>query len=705
MGPIFSSFSSTSTSNTTSRSWHASEMANSSSEKNEKKKCRIWWPEQLSRLEPRSSPTTLHSLLFGWCFNGADTLDLVVASRIPLGRVSISFPRFDDLQETLTLINGKMPYRLQDKALFTLVGCCTMRKTTFASEKEQNGDVKEGYSEFHRGILINSGFWIEILLSESKSVSFGNGGAITVPVVHNLQIGAVLFENCDFHVILYEIPALGKGHYSLNPWGISQEKRSALKKPRWIKDLENKPLVVDLESVILALNCSNHVKLSIEEQARITRPVPHSFLVTLSDVVWHCVALSVASISTVVYLFIQWSHKLLTCYGKGLLFLGKLFPYSCKNVHIRSCQFLYWPVLLQSKTSSLFPNVEFSHRSSLQKHILWSSISTDITFGILLSILLFTNTKLISKWIFSVSHTFTESVLRSGCVWLMGVPAGFKLNTELARVLGMASLNAIQVYSTIWYFIGTSILGHIIVTFVITGVTFGATLQFSLFVDLVNLATLHVASLHWLVSVLYSGQIQALASLWRIFSGRKWNPLRQRLDSYDYTVEQHVVGSLIFSPLLLLLPTSSVFYIFFTILSTIITLLCIFIEVLISVMYVTPYYEIFLWVMNKRRFPSGFWFKNVSLSDEVVVSSLRSNHAKLGKLIGPHYKKMFSRASSSFAKSMAFGVLTGHRIPSNLNTRMPPINPWMKLGFNEYWNLCYGSILALRSVQKKECSC
>lgn len=117
------------------------------------------------------------------------------------------------------------------------------------------------------------------------------------------------------------------------------------------------------------------------------------------------------------------------------------------------------------------------------------------------------------------------------------------------------------------------------------------------------------------------------------YRGRKWNPLRQRLDSYDYTVEQHVVGSLIFSPLLLLLPTSSVFYIFFTILSTVITLLCIFIEVLISVMYVTPYYEIFLWVMNKRRFPSGFWFNNVSLSDEVVVSSLRSNHAKLGNIL------------------------------------------------------------------------
>jgi hypothetical protein len=34
--------------------------------------------------------------------------------------------------------------------------------------------------------------------------------------------------------------------------------------------------------------------------------------------------------------------------------------------------------------------------------------------------------------------------------------------------------------------------------------------------------------------------------------GREWNPLRQRLDSFDYTVRQHIVGSLLFTPLLLL---------------------------------------------------------------------------------------------------------------------------------------------------------
>jgi phosphatidylinositol N-acetylglucosaminyltransferase subunit Q len=81
----------------------------------------------------------------------------------------------------------------------------------------------------------------------------------------------------------------------------------------------------------------------------------------------------------------------------------------------------------------------------------------------------------------------------------------------------MVSLNAIQVYSTIWYFIGISILGYVPALFIVAGVGFGLSLQLALFVDFVKLVTLHVATLHWLVSVLYSRQIQALASLWRIF--------------------------------------------------------------------------------------------------------------------------------------------------------------------------------------------
>lgn len=138
-------------------------------------------------------------------------------------------------------------------------------------------------------------------------------------------------------------------------------------------------------------------------------------------------------------------------------------------------------------------------------------------------------------------------------------------------------------------------------------------------------------------------------------SGRKRNPLRQRLDSYDYTVEQHVVGSLLFTPLLLLIPTTSVFYIFFTSLITAILSLCITFEIIISLVHATPYAEILLWIISRRRFPSGIWFRikyaNYEMSveacsptyldirnkdffvggSESLVSVLCSNYATIGK--------------------------------------------------------------------------
>lgn len=103
--------------------------------------------------------------------------------------------------------------------------------------------------------------------------------------------------------------------------------------------------------------------------------------------------------------------------------------------------------------------------------------------------------------------------------------------------------------------------------------------------------------------------------------GQKWNPLRKRLDSYDYTVKQHIVGSLLFTPLLLLLPTTSVFYIFFSILDTTISLICMLIGVTISVIHATPYAEVLLRLIRPKRFPSGIWFEIVSCQNDTNDSS------------------------------------------------------------------------------------
>lgn len=143
--------------------------------------------------------------------------------------------------------------------------------------------------------------------------------------------------------------------------------------------------------------------------------------------------------------------------------------------------------------------------------------------------------------------------------------------------------------------------------------------------------------------------------------GQKWNPLRQRLDSYNYTVEQHIIGSLLFTPLLLLLPTTSAFYIFFTIMNRSVGFICIFIEVAISIIHATPYTKIFLWLVRSRRFPCGIWFEIIccrtdytdsdkigssseTMTDDtsgsrfsVLISFLHSNSLNIGKATLNYY--------------------------------------------------------------------
>ncbi|KAJ6795940.1 N-acetylglucosaminyl-phosphatidylinositol biosynthetic protein gpi1-like isoform X7 [Iris pallida] len=219
------------------------------------------------------------------------------------------------------------------------------------------------------------------------------------------------------------------------------------------------------------------------------------------------------------------------------------------------------------------------------------------------------------------------------------------------------------------------------------------------------------------MSFLYSRQIHALASLWRLFRGRKWNPSRKRLDSYDYCVEQHVVGSLLFTPLLLLLPTTSVFYMFFTILYTTISFICFMIEITISILRATPYAEVLLWL----RFPSGVWIEimpcqptfssskhgldqkitsDITNRDpETLVSLLHSNYATLGQVIAPSYRHLLQRTNLFSGMPSAYGVLSGQRIPTTVQVNLPPSLPWMCVSCREFWRLCLNAVLACRLSQ------
>ncbi|CAL5423145.1 unnamed protein product [Camellia sinensis] len=662
-----------------------------------RRKCRLWWPTHLSSTHPASS-----IFLFGWFVSSPSaSLDIVVAFACDEASFSSIQSRVEwrdvkantyalDLAIPMGIIretSGSMPVSVQDKCMFSLLGHCAVdlscngqSLTVGVEENSQinstNGNICTQSSQYmldkkygrwscgcykYDGLLdhcelisAEKNIWIQLVYDSHGYI----GRKIKwIPKLHHIHWNGQRVSHFDVHVIVYETPMFGSHHFSLGFWS-SEQVKNPLKKPKWFEELHQKQPLLDLDTVVLAINCANAAKLFFERHVGPER-------------------------STVRFPIVYMSH---------------------------SC-------------------VEYAEKATFHKHSMWSSVAIDVLLGYFLGIALFFHAESACLWVSNFADDITNYLLRTGCVWLMGVPAGFKLNTELARVLGMISLNAIQIWSTLWFFVG-SLFIHFVEVLAISAVVFGLTTPAALIIDMILLATLHVSTLHWLISHLYSHQIQAITALWRLFRGRKWNPLRQRYDSYDYTVEQHIVGSLLFTPLLLLLPTTSVFYIFFTIMKTTISFICIAVEFIISVIHATPYIKIFLWFVRPRRFPSGIWFEIISCQSNavdpmdigclhdtstpsertlqrldqssVLVSYLHSNFSNIRQVVWPHYRYVFSVVSRSFVASSAYGVLTGKRIPSTLGTGLPSTMPWMLIPYREYWLTCRDAVLACKADRPRD---
>ncbi|XP_020687202.1 uncharacterized protein LOC110103004 isoform X3 [Dendrobium catenatum] len=710
-----------------------------------RKQCRVWWPRQLSDYKPSSN-----LLLFGWCMHSFNSLDIVLAHATSTLEILVNRQQHD-IQEILSHADAKMPVALQESSTFSVLGICVLQNSILntktmsnqyidSSSKSRKGKMQcievEERSPFEcagrytcgcekldpsmdtqRQDLIRCGNWIQLF---SRLQGSSCKEARWIPEFDHIHENGVMLSISGFHLVIYDLPAFSKHHYTLSSGSYSKKAASTpFRNPSWANHFQ-KPPFTDLEAVVSALNCSDAAKQLLQRRLFEKIPTTHLSLCWLTPKLWYMLAISLASISSVIYIIFQLFYTVLNLklHKLATIIFKVVFSHTWKHVHIRSCQFLYWPIFLGSGFRS-HSNAEFAHRDALRKHSMWSAVAVDVLLGAVFGLAILVNIEFIGYWINFVAHNITENVLRSGCVWLMGVPAGFKLNTELAEFFGMISLDAIQTFSTLWLFMA-SFLHHFLGGFALSGILFGLTVPAALLIDMLRLVTLHVSTLHWLISFIYSQQIQASASLWRLFRGRKWNPLRQRLDSYDdYSVEQHVVGSLLFTPFLLLLPTTSIFYIFFTLLSTTLILIRFSIEITISILHATPYAEILLWLARRRRFPSGIWFDIISGANsfssderrfngiqETALSILHSKYATLGcfsgikmkemisgQIVFPCYARVFGNISTTFSRRLASGILSGQRIPSCLDTYIPSTLPWMHISFREYWRLCYCSIV------------
>ncbi|XP_015111252.1 phosphatidylinositol N-acetylglucosaminyltransferase subunit Q [Diachasma alloeum] len=188
--------------------------------------------------------------------------------------------------------------------------------------------------------------------------------------------------------------------------------------------------------------------------------------------------------------------------------------------------------------------------------------------------------------------------LKSLIHWLMGSPAGLKLNHSFNKMLGNFFLYHIHLW---WTFLVSikpvmDFFFEVLLLFGRLGITF----QISIAADLLALVSFHTYCIYIYAARLFNIQIRGLTALFRLFLGKKRNPLRERVDSCQYQADQLFVGTLLFTIILFLMPTTWVYYSVFTTLRLILIGFGGFLTRLRFYLQVIPAYTFFCWVFRSR---------------------------------------------------------------------------------------------------------
>ena len=197
-------------------------------------------------------------------------------------------------------------------------------------------------------------------------------------------------------------------------------------------------------------------------------------------------------------------------------------------------------------------------------------------------------------------HVLHMDVLTESTKWLMGVPAGLKLNTALTEWIGTLVLAVLD----LWNLVTTQLaaLEPTIVLLVGACGIMGSSIVLAVLVDMVHCVTVHILLIYSVFASVHSFMLKVIDSLWHLFRGRKRNILRNRVDTLDFSMERLLLGTILFTILVFLFPTFAVYYLFFLTVWMTILLFQAVIWLLLTIMTTVPFYAIYI---HMRGSPSN----------------------------------------------------------------------------------------------------
>ncbi|KAI0811077.1 N-acetylglucosaminyl transferase component-domain-containing protein [Irpex lacteus] len=259
-------------------------------------------------------------------------------------------------------------------------------------------------------------------------------------------------------------------------------------------------------------------------------------------------------------------------------------------------------------------------------------ILNDIIIGITVRSLVHENAALLSNTLRGCIRRFLIEDIQRTLLWLNNWPAGLKLNTELSGLYCHSLMSIMGIWN---HALMNFVLPHIDGLVYISGAIgfCGVTMTVALLTDILSLVTAHMHLCYKLCLAVFAKQLDAISALSKLFRGKRQNMLRKRTDSWLFDVDQLLFGTVLFTLLAFISPTTMVYYAFFALLRLCTLVAYDMLNVFLNLVNEFPLFALMLHVKDPFRLPEGLVMK-ISSNER---SSYIQNRTIPLQLIFGHY--------------------------------------------------------------------
>ncbi|EIW53284.1 Gpi1-domain-containing protein [Trametes versicolor FP-101664 SS1] len=189
-------------------------------------------------------------------------------------------------------------------------------------------------------------------------------------------------------------------------------------------------------------------------------------------------------------------------------------------------------------------------------------------------------------------------------LWLNNWPAGLKLNTELSQFYCHSLIGLVSA----WGWLLTRMAPYFPALIWLIGLSgcLGMTMIVSLLSDTLGVLTAHLYACYFISATIFRHQLSLAGSLWNLFRGKRYNVLRNRIDTWDYDLDQLLLGTILFTLLAFLYPTVLTYYVLFAAARLAIMMIHAVFDTVTALLNHFPLFALLLRVKDPLRLPGTF---------------------------------------------------------------------------------------------------